>query len=131
MARVIGAGYAISPETGDVAAYVKLLRAALLPVVVIAIASATTSRGNSGTPVLLFAVAFAVILLADSAGLVSAPLGEAMGATSRWLLVAAIAAPGMKTSLKAMFALGPGRIAIVALETAVLAGVAVRASLLP
>lgn len=130
MARVIGAGYAISPEAGDVAAYVKLLRAALLPVVVIAIASATTSRGNSGAPVLLFAVAFAVILLADSPGLVSAPLGEAMGATSRWLLVAAIAAPGMKTS-KAMFALGPGRIAIVALETAVLAGVAVRASLLP
>lgn len=129
VAQVIGAGYAISPETGDIAAYVKLLRVALLPVVVIAIAFATTSRGSSGAVVPLFAVAFAVILLVNSVGLIPASLGEAMSATSRWLLVGAIAALGMKTSLKAMFALGPGHIAVLALETVVLAGMAVCVSL--
>jgi len=122
VAQVVGAGYAISPEAGDVATYVKLLRVALLPIVVIAVAFATTAkRAAVAAPIPGFAIAFAVILLVNSAGLIPPIVAEAMQTASRWLLVAAIAALGMKTSLKAMFELGPGHVAVVVGETVVLA----------
>jgi Predicted membrane protein len=35
VAQVVGAGYAVSPLAGDVATYVKMLRVALLPVMVL------------------------------------------------------------------------------------------------
>ena len=122
MAQVVGAGYAISPETGDVATYVKLLRVAMLPIVVIAIALLSPGRTKGAAPPIPgFAIGFAVLLLINSAGFIPPALGDAMQAASRWLLVAAIAALGMKTSLKAMFALGPGHILVIALETVILA----------
>lgn len=129
VAQVVGAGYAVSPETGDVATYVKLLRVALLPVVVVAIALAWRRPEGSGRPQLpVFAVAFAAILLVNSAGLIPPLVSEAVQGASRWLLVAAIAALGMKTSLKAMFELGPGHMAIVAIETLLIAALAVGVS---
>lgn len=121
VAQVVGAGYAISPEAGDVATYVKLLRVALLPGVVIAVALAVRSRAgtarSAGPVVPGFAVAFLVILLVNSTGLVPASVTLVVQDASRWLLVAAIAALGMKTSLKAMFELGPGHVLVVGLET--------------
>lgn len=129
VAQVVGAGYAVSPETGDVATYVKLLRVALLPVVVIGIAFAARRPDASPRPQIpLFAVAFAAILLVNSAGLIPPLVSEAVQAASRWLLVAAIAALGMKTSLKAMFELGPGHMIIVVIETLLLAALAVAVS---
>jgi uncharacterized integral membrane protein (TIGR00698 family) len=129
VAQVVGAGYAISPEAGDVATYVKLLRVALLPVVVIAVALAMRSRAGaarSAGPIIPgFAVAFLVILVVNSAGLVPQMVTVLVQDASRWLLVAAIAALGMKTSLKAMFELGPGHVLVVGLETLFLLGLAV------
>ena len=130
VAQVVGAGYAISLETGDVATYVKLLRVALLPIVVIVIAMSTRERGASTPTIPGFALGFAAILLANSAGLIPPALGEALQTASRWLLVAAIAALGMKTSLKAMFDLGPGHLLVVAIETAALALMAIGISLI-
>lgn len=129
VAQVVGAGYAVSPETGDVATYVKLLRVALLPVVVIGIAFAARRPEGSPRPEIpVFAVAFGVILLVNSAGLIPPLVSEAVQATSRWLLVAAIAALGMKTSLKAMFELGPGHMMVVLIETLLLAVLAIAVS---
>jgi uncharacterized integral membrane protein (TIGR00698 family) len=129
VAQVVGAGYAISPEAGDVATYVKLLRVALLPVVVIAVAIVMRSRAgaarSAGPIVPGFAVAFLVILLVNSAGLVPEAVTLLVQDASRWLLVAAIAALGMKTSLKAMFELGPGHVLVVGLETLFLLALAV------
>ncbi len=129
VAQVVGAGYAISPEAGDVATYVKLLRVALLPVVVIAVALVMRSRAGaarSAGPIIPgFAVAFLVILLVNSAGLVPETVTLLVQDASRWLLVAAIAALGMKTSLKAMFELGPGHVLVVGLETLFLLALAV------
>lgn len=131
VAQVVGAGYAVSPETGDVATYVKLLRVALLPLVVVAIAvSATRGQSRSSVVVPVFAVAFAVILLINSFGLIPETVREGMDSASRWLLVAAISALGMKTSLRAMFELGPGHVLVVALETVFLAVLATVISLM-
>lgn len=118
VAQVVGAGYAVSEEAGAVATYVKLLRVAFLPVVVIAIAlMARRGEGARGAPFPWFAVGFAVILLVNSAHLIAAPLREALSALSQWLLVAAIAALGVKTSIKAMADLGPRHIGVVVAET--------------
>lgn len=127
VAQVVGAGYAISPEAGDVATYVKLLRVALLPIVVIAVALAFRSRAGTARPAVVpgFAVAFLAILLVNSTGIVPMAVTTIVQDASRWLLVAAIAALGMKTSLKAMFELGPGHVLVVGLETLFLLALAI------
>lgn len=127
VAQVVGAGYAVSEPTGDTATYVKLLRVACLPFAVIAfslfIPKADGSGGRFNFP--WFAIGFAVILLANSTGIIPEPIRNGMDVSSRWLLVAAIAALGMKTSLKAMADLGPRHIGVVVMETAFLAFAAI------
>ena len=44
----VGAGYTISPETGDIATYVKLLRVAMLLPVVLAMSFAFARRQGVG-----------------------------------------------------------------------------------
>lgn len=114
VAQVVGAGYAVSEEAGAVATYVKLLRVALLPAVVIAIAFVTRrSAPGSTSPFPWFAVGFAALLVVNSLGIIPPPAQKALAAASQWLLAAAIAALGMKTSLKAMADLGPRHIGVV------------------
>ncbi|MEM9233621.1 MAG: putative sulfate exporter family transporter, partial [Pseudomonadota bacterium] len=50
---------------------------------------------------------------------------EAVRALSQWLLVAAIAALGMKTSMKAMLSLGGKHVSMVVLQTLFLLGMAI------
>ncbi len=128
VAQVVGAGYAVSPDAGDVATYVKLLRVTMLPLVVMTVALVAVRMGGEGrarAPLPVFAFAFVALLLANSVGLIPAPVVAALDTASRWLLVGAIAALGVKTSLKAMVDLGPLPLAIVVGETAFLLVVAV------
>lgn len=126
VAQVVGAGYAVSEVTGDVATYVKLLRVAMLPVIVIIIAVLFRSReGNDGqSPFPWFAVFFAIFLLLNSAGLIPEPVRQQMENASRWFLIAAISALGVKTSIEAVIKLGAGHIIIVITETLFLFSVA-------
>lgn len=125
VAQVVGAGYAVSEEAGAVATYVKLLRVAFLPVVVIAIALASRRSAAEGkAPFPWFAVGFAALLIINSFGVVPPLATAAFGAASQWLLVAAIAALGMKTSLKSMADLGPRHIGVVIGSTLALLGAA-------
>lgn len=123
VAQVIGAGYMISPETGDVATYVKLLRVAmLLPVV--SVISWLTARGNQArgartAPLVpMFLLGFAALVAVNSLGVI--PQFAIDGATeiSRWCLVTAIAALGMKTSFKRLLGVGWRPIALMVIETA-------------
>ncbi|TVQ34931.1 MAG: putative sulfate exporter family transporter [Geminicoccaceae bacterium] len=128
VAQVVGAGYAVSPEAGDVATYVKLLRVTMLPVVVVVIAlvaSRMAQEGAAAAPLPLFAFGFVALLLANSFGLIPAAVVAVLDTASRWLLVGAIAALGIKTSLKAMVDLGPVPLAIVVGETLFLLALAV------
>src|SRR5687767_11196647 len=73
VAQVVGAGYSMSHETGDVATFVKLMRVAmLLPVIVLAVMITRARGGEAGgkRPPLLpwFAVAFAVLVAINSTG---------------------------------------------------------------
>ncbi|MTI16957.1 putative sulfate exporter family transporter [Rhodobacteraceae bacterium RKSG542] len=120
VAQVVGAGYAISDTAGDIGTYVKLLRVAMLPVIVLAFAYAyRNQRGAEGgsAPFPWFALAFAGLLVINSTGVIPEVVRSSLDSTSRWLLVAAIAGLGTKTSLKAMADLGFRHIAVVIGET--------------
>ena len=81
VAQVVGAGYAVSDEAGDIATYVKLLRVACLPVVVIGLAFAfrKSEDGEAKAPFPWFAVGFAAILVANSFGLIPELVRASMG----------------------------------------------------
>jgi uncharacterized integral membrane protein (TIGR00698 family) len=122
VAQVIGAGYTISPAAGDIATYVKLLRVALLLPVVFSILL-LFRRGNvhaaSGRPAFpLFLVGFAGLVGLRSVGIISEPLVDLSNDFSRWCLVAAIAALGMKSSFKQVFAAGWRPVGLMIAETA-------------
>jgi uncharacterized integral membrane protein (TIGR00698 family) len=135
VAQVVGAGYGMSHETGDVATLVKLMRVAmLLPVIVLAAGLARARLRAAGgekqvRPPLLpgFAVAFALLVAVNSTGLVPAPLQALGGDVSRWLLVAAIAGIGMKTQLKDVAGVGLKPIVLMLGETFFLAALVLAA----
>jgi uncharacterized integral membrane protein (TIGR00698 family) len=112
VAQVVGAGYSLSTQTGDVATVVKLMRVAMLvPVVVFAVMltrSRVAREGGGKRPPLLpgFAVGFVVLMLVHSSGWLSGSLAKSGSDLSRWLLVAAIAGIGMKTQLKELASVG-------------------------
>jgi uncharacterized integral membrane protein (TIGR00698 family) len=121
VAQVVGAGYSISPQTGDIATYVKLLRVTMLLPVVFAIALAGRGAGGAAVakaPVPLFLLAFAALVALNSLGLLSKPVTDAASEVSRWCLVTAIAALGMKTSFKSLIVVGWRPVGLMVAETA-------------
>lgn len=122
VAQVVGAGYSVSDEAGEIATVVKLLRVALLPVVLlIVIASLRSHPGEGARPTVpWFVIAFAALVAVNSIGLIPGIVANVAAETSRWMLVTAISALGVKTSLKAMTEVGGGHIGIVVIETLVL-----------
>jgi uncharacterized integral membrane protein (TIGR00698 family) len=129
VAQVVGAGYSVSVDTGDTATIVKLLRVAMLLPVCIVIGLALHVRGSEAAhaaPVLpWFAVAFAVLVVIASTGWIPPSVIELGSVVSRWFLVTAIAAIGMKTSLKSLVDMGLKPVMLVVVETLFLAGLVV------
>ncbi|MFN4061556.1 MAG: YeiH family protein [Paracoccus hibiscisoli] len=125
VAQVVGAGYSVSEGTGDIATVVKLIRVTLLaPVVLIAaLVLRRTSPATGPRPPLLpgFVLAFLVLAAANSAHLVPATVVEGASVLSRALLVAAVAAVGMKTALARLAQVGPAAIVMLLVQTAALA----------
>lgn len=127
VAQVVGAGYMISDDTGDVATFVKLLRVAMLvPAVMVFIFLFRRSQrdaGNSKLPLLPgFLVAFMIIVLINSLGWVPTVVGEALTDLSRWCMITAIAALGVKTSFKKLAVVGWKPVILMVLETLFLLG---------
>lgn len=125
VAQVVGAGYSVSEETGNVATFTKLLRVAMLLPIVMTLALGFRSGGEGGNLVSRtfpsFLLLFAALVVVGSFGLLPPFAVDFIKAASRWLLVAAIAALGMKTSLKSMLTVGGRAIALIVLETVFLA----------
>jgi uncharacterized integral membrane protein (TIGR00698 family) len=126
VAQVVGAGYGMSKETGDTATIVKLLRVAMLLPVVLLVSFAVRRRADIDTrkaPLLpLFGVAFFALVIVNSLGWVPQAAADTAGELSRWCLVAAIAAIGMKTSLKELSVVGMRPVLLMVLQTVALAG---------
>jgi len=126
VAQVIGAGYSVSQETGDVAIYVKLMRVAmLLPVVVFAGIFARhqhVASAQSGAPLVpWFVIAFAALIILNSTGIIPQTVVTTAENLSRWCLVAAVGALGMKTNLRELATVGIRPIVLMVGETIFLA----------
>src|SRR5579863_8708740 len=119
VAQVVGAGFSVSEETGTVATFTKLLRVAMLLPVVVTLSFLFHSHNTTAAGRRLpgFLVVFALLVAVNSAGLIPLPVLALIKSFSRWCLVTAIAALGMKTSLKAMADVGGRAIALIVAET--------------
>lgn len=130
VAQVVGAGYSISPLAGDTATFVKLLRVALLlPVVLVVGLAFGRAAGAGEKPPFLppFLMVFALLVAVNSLVAVPQLLAQGVNSVSRWCLVAAIAALGMKTSLKSMAELGVRPVLLLVGETVLMAGLVLAA----
>lgn len=128
VAQVVGAGFSVSDRTGEVATIVKLIRVALLaPIVIIAAfvvrQSLKTNVGNGARPPLVpaFVVAFFLLLALNSTGYVPGWIRDVATEASRWALLSAIAAVGVKTSLKDVVDVGGKAIALLITQTVFIA----------
>lgn len=141
VAQVVGAGYAVSDETGATAVIVKLFRVLLLLPFVMAIgwafARAGAGSGRAKVPVPVFALGFLALCLVNSAvplvpGAVPvyAPLKAFAGQVSTWGLLVAIAALGLGTSFSAIARLGMRHVLTVTGTTLVILGVVIAGLLL-
>ncbi len=125
VAQVVGAGYIISDQTGEISTLVKLMRVACLVPVVITISLVMHRRrsADSGNAPLLpwFLVGFVALVIVNSLGWVPAVAHSILTPVSSWCLLTAVAALGVKTSLKALAEVGPAPVGVMLLQTIFLA----------
>lgn len=142
VAQVVGAGYMLDPATGDIATVVKLLRVALLTVVVVVVSAMfrhSRARSVSGDAAVhapshrlvpCFLWMFVALVAINSAGLISAAVQDAANQVSRGCLVVAIAALGLKTSFAQLAQAGWRPMLLILAETLWLAALMLGCALL-
>lgn len=128
VAQVVGAGFSVSEETGDVATLVKLLRVLMLAPVVLVVAltlrmiTAPDAVGTRRPPLVpTFVVGFVILAGLGSAGLLPELVVDIASEASRWLLLAAIASVGLKTLPQDILKVGAPAAALLIAETLFLA----------
>jgi uncharacterized integral membrane protein (TIGR00698 family) len=125
VAQVVGAGYAISPEAGDTATIVKLLRVAMLLPVILVAGQITRRQATEGTtrPPLLpwFVAAFIGLVVLNSVVAMPKAVTDGANDLSRWCLVTSLSAIGMKTQLGDIVKVGLKPVVLMLIETALLA----------
>ncbi|MBL4800379.1 MAG: YeiH family putative sulfate export transporter [Emcibacter sp.] len=124
VSQVVGAGYSISEEAGDTAIIVKLVRVFMLVPIILLFAfgyrkkKAKTSEGRFIFP--YFLLGFVALVTLNSLQFIPQEILDALQSASKWLLVMAITAVGMKTSLKDMFSLGWRPLFLILIETVII-----------
>lgn len=127
VAQVVGAGFSVSNETGEVATLVKLIRVSMLaPVVLVASlfirAQSNPSPTDRKAPILpFFVVGFLILATINSLGFIPQQLSPYINSCSRWALLISIAAVGMRISIKEMLFSGKKAITLIVAETIFLA----------
>lgn len=131
VAQVVAAGHIVSPEAAETAAIVKLMRVACLVPAVVVIAlvfrgsEATTAAREVSVPLLpWFLIGFVVLALLSSVGFIPASASSLVESASRWCLLIAVAAIGMKTSPAALFRLGVAPLGALVAQSIFIAAIA-------
>ncbi len=117
VAQVVGAGYSVSDEAGLLAALVKMIRVACLPLLVMGVHFAFRSEGKSKVAVPWFLWLFVGLAILRSVVPLPDDLVSLIAEASRWMLVIAIAALGLQTNLKAVLKVHPTLLIILVIET--------------
>ena len=127
VAQVVGAGYVVSDPAGEIATIVKLMRVACLVPALVIISLMYRGKGapQSGMkkpPFLpFFIVAFIAIMLINSTGIIPPGAGSVLSNLSRWALVIAITALGVKTSFREIVGVGYKPVLVLSVQTLFLA----------
>ncbi|MEM7060533.1 MAG: YeiH family protein [Pseudomonadota bacterium] len=128
VAQVVGAGFSISDDAGETATVVKLIRVSMLaPVIFCAVLMIRWLNLNTGDqtnrPPLVpwFVAGFVILAAANSSGFLPPVVVTTLGEASRWALLIAISAVGVRTSLEEVLQVGGRAIALLVLETVFLA----------
>ncbi|WP_337186182.1 putative sulfate exporter family transporter [Phenylobacterium sp.] len=131
VAQVVGAGYALSPEAGDVAVATKLTRVLFLVPVVLMAALAFRGRDSLGrVRAPLFVLAFFGVAIVSILGLAPAALRPPGQALSDLALTAAVAGLGLTLPARAVFELGVGPLVLSSCGMAFITAVAAAVSFL-
>lgn len=124
VAQVVAAGMLFGPEAGDVATVVKLFRVALLLPVVLVIsiffgAQKSTNKLGWGSLRLIptFLLGFVALSIVASMQILPTSVTHHIGGLSRWMLVIAIAAAGLKTNFQELAKLGWQPVVMLVVET--------------
>jgi len=121
VAQVAGAGQTMGPQVLSDSIITKLLRvAALLPAIAgiawwVARSGGPQSASRPTPPVFLFG--FLALAALNSMGVVPAAVRDAVGQVSSFLIITAIAALGMKTSLLALARIGMAPVMLLITQT--------------
>ena len=126
VAQVVAAGTLLGPQAAETAVIVKLYRVALLAPAVLLIGWVLRRRAAAvqGARVPLipgFMLGFIALVVLASIQLITPEMTEAASTASRWMLVVAIAAAGLKTHLQELAKLGWQPLAMLVGETLLLA----------
>ena len=123
VAQVVGAGYSVSEQTGDLSTLVKLVRVSfLMPVVLMMLlainAKCKTDKSAASSPGFPpFLIVFIVIMTINSVIDMPHVITETATAISRFALVISIAAIGMKSNLSKLACVGIKPIVLMIAET--------------
>ncbi len=114
----------MSPEAGETATLVKLIRVTMLAPVVLSysvvLRNVPQGEGETGKrPPLLpgFVIAFLILAALNSFGVIPEVAAKAGSEASRWALLAGIVAVGMRTSLRRVLDVGGDAVALIVAET--------------
>lgn len=126
VAQVVAAGTLLGPQATDQAVIAKLYRVALLAPAAMCVAMLVrrlgAQRATPRVPLLPgFMLAFIGLVLLASVGAIPGAVVDAAGTASRWCLVTAIAACGLKTHFEELASLGWQPLAMLVAETVLLA----------
>ena len=125
VAQVVGAGYMLGQETGDLAVIVKLFRVALLAVVVITVSAVfrrqlaeQAGQKPARQPLVpWFLWLFIALVAIGSFDLIPTRVVQGIDATSRACLVVAVSALGLKTSFASLARAGWKPFLLILVET--------------
>ena len=131
VAQVVGAGYSVSPATGDLGTFIKLLRVAMLVPVVLMIGIVVRTRVSAAVDrqkapaVPLFLIGFIVLFAVNSSGFIPSEVIQPVANLAPVLLLVAIAALGIRTSMQEVMTIGMKPVLLIVGETFFIAAVIV------
>ena len=130
VAQVMGAGFMMSADTVETAGVTKLVRVALLAAAVVAVSAwfrthrEAAGEGARTAPLPWFLIGFVVLVMINSLGWLPAPVQTALQAASKFCLVTAVVALGIRAAPRALIAAGPRPLAAMGLLTVLIGAVA-------
>ena len=131
VAQVVGAGYSVSPATGDLGTFIKLLRVAMLVPVVLMIGIVVRTKVSAAVDrqkapaVPLFLIGFIVLFAVNSSGFIPSEVIQPVANLAPVLLLVAIAALGIRTSMQEVMTIGMKPVMLIVGETFFIAAVIV------